>query len=259
MTDAFFQRDGDTFRPSELTRGPWDPGLAHGGPPSALLVRAFESLAGDMRLVRFTAEIIRPIPIDLPIRVETAVTRAGKKAMWVSGSLLSNDKEVIRATGTAIRRASFSLPDHFEPPANLPPPESAPVFTLPFFQTRLGYHTAMELRLVRGTWGQGPCAGWLRMRVPLVSGEAPSAMQRIVVAADAGNGLSISLPIEKFTALNPNLTVSVFRPLEGDWVGLDAATVPGPDGIGLAESALHDTIGPIGRALQSLLLETRGG
>ena len=29
-------RDGDAFRPTELTRGPWDPNAQHGGAPSPL-------------------------------------------------------------------------------------------------------------------------------------------------------------------------------------------------------------------------------
>jgi len=33
MAEAFFLRDGNSFVPTELTRGPWDPKAQHGGPP----------------------------------------------------------------------------------------------------------------------------------------------------------------------------------------------------------------------------------
>jgi hypothetical protein len=40
-----------------------------------------------------------------------------------------------------------------------------------------------------------------------------------------------------------------------EWVCLDAVTWAQPNGVGLAESLLWDRRGPIGRSLQSLLLE----
>ena len=39
---AFFELDGDQFRPTVLTRGPWRPEHQHGGPPAALMARAIE-------------------------------------------------------------------------------------------------------------------------------------------------------------------------------------------------------------------------
>jgi hypothetical protein len=44
-----------------------------------------------------------------------------------------------------------------------------------------------------------------------------------------------------------------------EWVCLDAITLPEPNGIGMADTALFDTEGPIGRAVQTLLVGTRGG
>ena len=42
---------------------------------------------------------------------------------------------------------------------------------------------------------------------------------------------------------------------EGEWVCLGAATYVGPQGNGIAESQLFDASGPIGRSVQSLLIE----
>lgn len=36
MPEPFFHVDGDEFLPTVLCQGPWDPGRARGGPPSAL-------------------------------------------------------------------------------------------------------------------------------------------------------------------------------------------------------------------------------
>jgi hypothetical protein len=43
----------------------------------------------------------------------------------------------------------------------------------------------------------------------------------------------------------------------GEWIGLDAVTLPEPDGIGLADATLHDEEGAIGRALQTLVVAQR--
>ncbi|MEA2378425.1 MAG: hypothetical protein QOD13_2332, partial [Thermoleophilaceae bacterium] len=58
MTGPFYSLDGERFIPSELTRGPWDPGAQHAGPPSALLARALERCEprDGMRIGRITVE-----------------------------------------------------------------------------------------------------------------------------------------------------------------------------------------------------------
>jgi hypothetical protein len=43
----------------------------------------------------------------------------------------------------------------------------------------------------------------------------------------------------------------------GEWVCLDAVTLPERSGIGMADTRLHDERGPIGRALQTLLVDRR--
>lgn len=256
VQEPFYQRDGDRFLSTESTRGPWDPGLQHGGPPSALLCRAFEELADPMQLVRLTVEMIRPIPIA-PLLASTEIVRAGRKATWLAGTLRCNDRLVARATGTAIRTTELQLPQHVRPHATMAGLDTSPPYTFTFFQEPVGYHTAMEMRIERGTWGEGPVAAWMRMRVPLVAGETPSPFQRVVVAADAGNGVSITLPIDRFTVINPDLTVYLHRLPQGEWIGMDAITVPEARGVGVTESRLHDAEGPVGRALQALVVEAR--
>ena len=80
------------------------------------------------------------------------------------------------------------------------------------------------------------------------SSDQPSPLQRVLVAADFGNGISGVLDYERFVFINPDLTVYVRRPPAGVWVGLDAETWLEPGGGGYAESALYDEGGRIGRA-----------
>jgi hypothetical protein len=41
---------------------------------------------------------------------------------------------------------------------------------------------------------------------------------------------------------------------EGEWVGLDAVTLPEANGVGIADTRLLDERGSIGRGVQSLLV-----
>src|SRR5439155_1243422 len=132
---------------------------------------------------------------------------------------------------------------------SLAPPEYGRPFQFPFFNEPVSYHEAMETRLVRGDWGSGRVAAWMRQRVPLVAGSPTSPLERVLVAADSGSGVSAAIEHKRFTAINADLTVSVHRPLEGEWVGLDCLSIYEPHGVGLADTRLHDMHGPIGRAL----------
>ena len=254
---SFYEPDGDDrFVSTAQTAGPWDPTVQHGGPPAALLGRAFERLAPELRVRRVTVELLRPIPIAaLTVRAE--VVRAGRRVHWLAGALLHEGKEVARATGLAIRTTPLELPPHPRPEPTLPPPAGSRPFVFPFFLSPVGYHTGMELRVAKGEWSKGPCGAWLRMRVPLVAGESPSPLQRTLVAADAGNGVSVTIPIDRYTFINPDLTVHLSREPASEWIGLDSATVPEPDGTGLAQSLLHDEHGIVGRSLQSLVVSSR--
>lgn len=256
--DSFFVPDGDGFRATELTRGPWHPDLQHGGPPIALLGRAIERVPTDvpMQVARVTVDLLRPVPLGRVV-VATEVVRAGKSAQVVQATLVTGDKLALRATALRVRTTALELPVTDPHGPALPAPAECEAFSFPFFET-IGYHTAMELRRARGEWGQGALAMWMRMRVPLLVDEAPSPLQRVLVAADSGNGVSLALDTRRWTFVNPDLTVHLHRLPDGEWVGLDATTVAWPNGLGLAESALHDPRGPIGRALQNLVVERRG-
>jgi hypothetical protein len=97
----------------------------------------------------------------------------------------------------------------------------------------------------------------MRMRVPIVDGEEPTPLERVLVAADSGNGVSATLDWTRFLFVNVDLSVHLHRPLDGEWVCLDAITIPERSGIGIADTALYDERGPVGRAAQTLLVDER--
>ena len=82
-------------------------------------------------------------------------------------------------------------------------------------------------------------------------------MQRAAAAADFGNGVSWVLPFDDWIFLNPDLTLHLAREPHGEWIGLDALTLPSDQGMAMAESGVFDEQGRVGRAAQSLLLQRR--
>ncbi|HEU4426051.1 MAG TPA: thioesterase family protein, partial [Pilimelia sp.] len=103
----------------------------------------------------------------------------------------------------------------------------------------------------------GPATAWMRMRVPLVAGEQPSQLTRVLVAADSGNGISNVLDFSEYLFVNPDLTVHLARYPAGEWVCLRAVTSIDAAGLGMADTALYDQHGRIGRSTQSLFVNAR--
>ena len=258
MAAAFFEPDGDRFVPIELTRGPWDADAQHAGPPAALIGRAIER-CGELeggQVGRVTFEILGPVPLA-PLTVQARVARPGRSVELIEAALWGPDGELIRARAWRLRTQPLELEP---PPADPPPPGPDDAQERPFFDTGsdVGYHTAMESRFVEGGFLEpGPATVWMRMRAPLVAGEQPTPLQRVLVAADSGNGVSAALDWRRFLFVNTDLSVHLFRMPAGDWVCLDARTFPDAQGVGLADSALHDRRGRIGRAAQTLLVRRR--
>jgi hypothetical protein len=254
---ALFVRERGGYRPTSLSASPWSAGALHGGPPAGLLAREIEGFAGGegFVVVRVTMELLRPVPLDR-LDVSAELRRPGRNVQLVEATLRSPEHEVARATGLRIRRSEVRLPREiaqeglsYPLPAEVAPNRRGPGPFLP------GFHSdGVEHRFVRGSFTTpGPAIDWIRVKFPLVEGEPLSPLARACAAADFGNGISGLLP-GTHTYINPDLTVYLHRHPEGEWICLDSVTHVHPTGIGLAESRLSDERGPIGRAVQSLIV-----
>jgi hypothetical protein len=257
--DAIFRPEGELFVPTELARGPWDPGAQHGGAPAALLARAFERV-GDRRLhhlARVGFEFVRPVPLT-PLRVETEIVRPGRRVQLIAGRILAGEEEVCRATALSIRRTAEAIvePTALESPPPGPEAGREVPFTMPGLE-RAFVGEAMDKRFVSGDYGPGPAVVWMRLRPPLVAGENPSSLQRVAATADFGNGVSAELAWDRHVFINPDLVLHLEREAEGEWICLEARTRVQATGTGTAESILYDRAGRIGRAVQSLYIDRR--
>lgn len=257
MPAPFFERDGDRFLPSASTRGPWDPDAQHAGPPAALLGRAIERCEPreGMRVGRMTCEILGPVPLA-PLTVEARVVRPGRSVEMLEASLTGPAGVVMRARAWRLRPGEQEA--HLDQAARPPGPQGGRPSDFPGAGHDFGYHEATEYSFVRGAFSEpGPATAWLRTHVPIVAGEKPSPLERVLAAADSGNGVSAPLDWNTHHFINTELTVHLMRPLEGEWLCLDSVTRV--DGLGLTETALWDERGRIGRAAQTLLVRRRAG
>jgi hypothetical protein len=260
--EPLFTKRGADFLPTEHTRGPWDPRHQHGGAVAALAARAVELRAGDEFVVtRLTVELMRPVPLE-SLAIDVMVPRPGRRVLGFDVSVSAGDleTEVVRAHAVAVRRADMPIGEGHD--TYLEPGPDAGVerpFGFDDDPDRPAFHrTGMELRFVGGGADRpGPATTWLRLRRPVVDDEEPTGVQRAAAAADFGNGVSWVLPATDWIFLNPDLTVHLAREPHGEWVGLDALTVPSDQGMAMAESALFDERGRVGRSVQSLLLQRR--
>jgi hypothetical protein len=90
-----------------------------------------------------------------------------------------------------------------------------------------------------------------------IKGETLTPLERLFAVADCANGIGSKLDITKWTFLNTDLAVHVFRIPEGEWIGIRAETSHGSDGIGTTVGTLLDEQGAVGSIQQSVLVRRR--
>ena len=270
-SESFFEptdTDG-LFESTELTRGPWDPGAQHAGPPAALIAREIERLGGgriggaDGLDGAGRAHHLRGHAPGADRAAFASPPRSygpGAASRWSERRLTDEagngaDPRPGLADQDGGGRRSTTRRDCPRRPRRRTEAEPGE-----FFPTghEVGYHSAMDYRFLTGGFLEaGPATVWMRPRVALVAGEEVTPLQRVLVAADSGNGVSAALDWKRYLFINVDLSVHLHRMPEGEWVCLDAITLPEPDGVGMADSALFDERGPIGRAVQTLLVDER--
>jgi Thioesterase-like superfamily len=261
LPSAFYVPDGDGYESTPYTRGPWNPGHQHAGPPAALLARAAVRTSGIAggQTVRLSFDILQPIPVAR-VTAHARVVRPGRNVEHVEATLQdASGATLMRLTCWRMRAESVGLPDAdvaADPPP--PPPEtgSGPVFG--WWTDEVAYHRALDWRRVEGDVdAPGPATCWTRLRVPLVAGEEPAPLERLLVMADAASGVSAALPWDRWLFVNVDLGIHLERPPEGEWMAMAARTRLSPAGGGQCVAVLHDARGRIGVSTQALLVRPR--
>ncbi len=256
MADSFFTTlDGEWFQPTDPCRGPWDPTACHAGPPAGLLARASERLLPDQQLVRLAIDLTRPIP-HAGFRIEAEVARAGRSVSTTAMTLIDgSDKAIATARTMHIAPGEPSeIPTILRQTPSLSDAVPGPFPLSEIEHGQPAFPTGVEVRYPPG---QGPDVGptqfWMRA-LPLLPDEQPSPFQRICPLADCGNAFSRHADPSQVAFMNTDLTIVLHRPPVGEWFGMDSQSDWHSNQIGMSDSLLFDDLGPVGRAVQALIL-----
>ena len=245
---------GARYLAGPATSGPWDERLQHGGPPSALAVAVAEAAISaetgrsDLVALRLAADFVGPVPVG-EIETRARVVRAARSAALVEVTVSAGDRPCLLTRVWFVRTSDTS---------GIAAPRSEPV-SIPEIPTGLdvsfGYGSSLDWRFVKNRMGvPGPAAAWVRPTTPLLAGQQMSGLARVALIADSASGISAELDWAVWSFLNVDLDIHLARPVEGEWVLMDAATQLGPAGSALARSTLSDVRGVMGSGLQTLVV-----
>ncbi|MFP4235772.1 MAG: thioesterase family protein [Nitriliruptoraceae bacterium] len=262
--EPVFHLDAGTFVATPLARGPWDPRACHGGAPAALLAAAVDAAPAlaPMQGVRLTYDLVRPVPVGVPLDLDVEVVRQGRRIQVLDVVLTTaaDHQELVRCRALRVRTTDLALPP--DRPAPEGPvtvaPEALDRADGPLGPEHEGFWTAVDVRVVDGALGDaGPGRGWFRLLAPLTDGDdlLATPLVRLAAAADFGNGIGAPLAMGPFRYINPDLTLDVHRLPVDEWVSLSARSVAEPHGIGLTTGVLGDRVGAVGTSLQSLFID----
>jgi Thioesterase-like superfamily len=270
VTDSYYELIdaddplGEKFVATDLVRSTWTADIQHAAPVSALLVRALERCAprDDNRLSRVVIDLLGPVPAEGDLWVRSQLQRGGKQIELVGAEMLGpgpdgRPRPVARASGWRLQQLDTRAVAQATAP--LPAPlDEARSRNLERDWDR-NYVHSLDWRWLTDPLNEGPGESWIRPTVDLVNGESMTQLERLFAVADCANGIGSKLDITKWTFLNTDLAVHVFRIPDGEWIGVRAETSYGPDGIGTTVGTLFDGRGAIGAIGQSVLVRPRPG
>ncbi len=248
---AFFTADHDMLVPSPLARGPWGSTIS-GTYIGGLLARAVERAGGDPELqaARLTVDLLRPVTLADPVRVDTTVEREGRRIRLVDAAMQQNGTVVARAAALFLRRgeqppdAAWTLPIDM-PPAPDRPADISGDFTMELWTYSANSDVTAPSRDLSAWRHGGQKYAWVRDVKPLVDGETVTPFVRAAMAGDVTSSLTHS-SAGGLNYINADYTLTLSRLPEGDYIGLAALTHYSHAGVATGTAAMFDRFGPIG-------------
>ena len=246
-----FEPSGHPHRwtPSALAAGPFA-GL-QGGAVASLLTAEIEAQAGKRNwgtAISASTWFLRPTPMT-DLRTELSVVSEGGRVSVIDNTLWPADEDQPCATVrvTLSRERAVEIPGFADPVKDAADPTRFPVRTRRAAHGKPWFMDAMEAR-------EGDGVAWFRLDHAIIDGAGFLPLSSVLGPADWTHG--IARPIQNVVAdPNPNLTVQLFRPPSGPWVGVRAETRWRPAaGLGVGSGMLLDIHGEIGRVSMSVIL-----
>lgn len=255
MTAPLFEVDGDDFVPTGFARGPWDPGLLHGGPVGALVAERLQSVVDDaFQPVRLTVDLLRPVPMTR-LQCDAELMRAGNRLAASHCTLRADGKIVAAGSLLALKPQELSPTenDAVAPPDT--PDEAEDLWNLDGDREEF-IGGGLTFRFV--TTGEGTSGGamWLHLHRPVLAGRAPSPLARVAAAADVPSAVSSfdGRRYEDVGFINADISFHLYRLPEDEWVRVTSISRWESSGIGNVAAAVADRRGGIGRIGQALVL-----
>jgi hypothetical protein len=254
----YLPRGNGRYEPTRATESPWDRKAQHGGPPAALLAHVIDqTVPGTMRIGRISLDFLGSIPLR-EVVVDVSPIKPGRRVQLTEARMSVDGRVAVTARAWHIATGRYSPAPGDEQTA--PPPVPSKPTPQRFYPglDDWGYGRSIEWRFTRGGFDTlGAADVWTRVRLPLVEGVVLTSQDRVLIAADSANGLSLSLPLDQWFSIPPTMTATLLRPPAGEWVHMACRTHLTNDGIGLAHADLFDTDGFVGEVAQPLLVQRR--
>ncbi|MFW5825475.1 MAG: thioesterase family protein, partial [Marinobacter sp.] len=201
----------------------------------------------------------RAVPSS-PLTIATRLVRGGKRLQILEASLFAGEAEVTRASALFLENRPVSVPEHgrfpktgLEPPSR---PVEASIAEAGGWQNRyspVGLHSTAKAMVIEGVDGRGQGVAWLKLPLPLVQGEETSPTVMAATLSDFGNGVGQLNLSRELGCINTDVTLYLHRSPVGEWLGLDARSRMQDTGVGLVETTLFDSQGPVGKLLQAII------
>ena len=259
LPPSFFRRISDSeYEPTEATIGPWSAELQHGGPPSALLTHALRVYPspGNFRIFRITIEILGTVPVS-PCEIRVEKVRVGRRIELLKAHYLSAGKTFMLAHAWRLE-AEAGISQAVAEPFVVPPLPDAQAQTFFPGVSYFPYGHALEWRFTQGRFEpMGPATVWTRPRIPLIDGVATNALESMLLMLDSANGISAELDILQWTFVPVDLSFGLYRQPMGEWLGMEARTALGSEGIGQTTTTAFDSSGSVGHSMHTLFVRPR--
>lgn len=256
---AYFTRTGPhTFMPARHTGGAWSESEQHISPMGGLVVHEMQAHAAarDVQLgtgkapaiTRLSMDILGVLPLE-EFDVQVEVIRPGRTVELLEAVVTSGGRPAVRA-----RAWRLATSDTHEVAGGEGPALPAPQTLQPWPMTSLwpgDYIASLDVRLTKPP-APGRATAWVTTPLQLVEAEPSSDLARFIALVDTANGIAVRRSPREWMFPNVDLTIHLHRQPTGDWVGLDTTVIFGAGGHGLTSTVLHDVLGPVGQASQTL-------
>lgn len=239
--EGFFRANGDTLIPAEFATSPWGEVL-HGRLIGGLTARAteqFRAEAPDLACGRLTIDMFRAAPVA-PVHVSSRTIRSGRRIVVLEVTFEQKTGPIGQGRAVLLRRSEQpAAPKLRTPRWNAPtppelgppnPPRAGSTWTAPWHSWRVSAH---------------PGGLWIRETHPLITGETPTPLVRLALAADLASPVANSAE-DGLHFINADYTAHLGREPYGEYIGIQPAGHLSTNGVAAGHCIAHDLEGPVG-------------